>query len=68
LAEAFLRSNQRTGQFLDLSRSRLGPFRFGSIIDEQPLLRRYPVIQGSNALAIEMLDGDIGDAQRDDPH
>ena len=31
-------------------------------------MRRYPVIKGSNALAMKLLEGDIGDAQRDDPH
>jgi hypothetical protein len=41
---------------------RSSPFQLSPIVGEQPLLRRYPVIQGTNALRMEMLEGEIGDA------
>ena len=50
MAQAFLRSSQRSGQFLNLSRRLLRPFQFGPIVDQKLLLRQYPVIQRSNAL------------------
>jgi hypothetical protein len=64
LTQAFLGSSHDRVSFLNLSRSRLRPFQVGRIIDKQPFLRQDPIIEHRNGLAMEMLESEIGDAQR----
>src|SRR5262249_54984512 len=69
-AQALLRLSQQAGQFFDLGRSlaRSRPSQFRLIVREQPFLRGEPVIQSGKLLSLEMMEAEIGDAERDDPH
>jgi len=69
-AQTLLGLSQQAGEFFNLSRSlfRSSPSQFGPLVGEKPLSRGYPVGQGSNALAVVILEGESGDSQCDDAH